>query len=361
MLITVATDGRIEAHDGCSESWGCLEDFMHASVHALLNQLIDYAGLFPPAKLPLEDALTNYLRYRKESPYAWILGRFVCPVGKLPELLALAKAHTEAPLLRLTALGQQSSDAAELEQQVARDMQAIQDFRHAWGAESVIDTYELALPKGTKTRQLGELVACIDERLLPGRVCAFLEIPMSATWTNDIETLALAISELDVFDDDQSAAEANSGQGGQMSLGLKIRCGGVSPEVFPSDEQVAFFLHRCARNALPWKATAGLHHPRRHRDKSLGLWHHGFLNVFVAGLLSMAHPLQEADLVEILADREGVHFRFENDRVSWRNWSCSTAQIEEFRTDGPSSFGSCSFEEPVDDLIAMGLLDADGA
>src|SRR5437762_2383275 len=104
---------------------------MHASVRALLNQIIDYAGLFPPAKLPLEQALNNYLRYKKESPYAWMLGRFVCPAAKLPELLTLAKGHADASLLSLTVLGTQSSQASEFAPQVVADVQRIEDFRRA--------------------------------------------------------------------------------------------------------------------------------------------------------------------------------------------------------------------------------------
>ena len=106
-----------------------------------------------------------------------------------------------------------------------------------------------------------------------------------------------------------------------------------------------------------WKATAGLHHPRRHWDANLKVWHHGFLNVFIAGLLAQIHPLTEADVVEILADRDGAHFRFGDDSLGWKNWSCTTQQIMELRITSATTFGSCSFEEPCEDLLAMGLLD----
>ena len=46
------------------------------SLRALLTGVIDYAGLFPPAKLPMDQALSNYLRYR-DGPDAWMLGNFV--------------------------------------------------------------------------------------------------------------------------------------------------------------------------------------------------------------------------------------------------------------------------------------------
>src|SRR5260370_12203250 len=118
---------------------------MRASVRAFLNQIIDYAGLFPPAKLPIEEALRIYLHERKTSPYRWMLGRFVCPTPRLQELLVLAKGHAAASLLHLTALGQQCSQASEFAASVQADVRLIEDFRGAWGQGAVIDTYEVAL------------------------------------------------------------------------------------------------------------------------------------------------------------------------------------------------------------------------
>src|SRR5437870_206137 len=64
---------------------GSRSDTMSASLRALLDQSIDYAGLFPPAKLPLDEALRNYARYRKETE-SWMLSHFVSPVERLAEL-----------------------------------------------------------------------------------------------------------------------------------------------------------------------------------------------------------------------------------------------------------------------------------
>src|SRR2546428_636422 len=105
---------------------------MFASVRAFLDQLIDYAGLFPPAKLPLEEALRNYLHLKKNSPHRRMLGRFVCPAARLQELSSLAKSHDEAALLTLTALGPQSSTLEDFFVQIATAIVAIQEFRCAW-------------------------------------------------------------------------------------------------------------------------------------------------------------------------------------------------------------------------------------
>ena len=57
---------------------------MSATLRVLLGSIVDYAGLFPPARLPLDQAVRNYLRYRSE-PESWMLGRFVLPAARLDE------------------------------------------------------------------------------------------------------------------------------------------------------------------------------------------------------------------------------------------------------------------------------------
>ena len=313
---------------------------MHASVRAFLNEIIDYAGLFPPAKLPLEEALRRYLRDRLASPHRWMLGRFVCPTPRLQDLLSIAKEHADAALLSLTALGQQCSQASELLPTFEADRRAIQDFRLAWGRQDVVDTFEFALPKGAEIESIGPRLARITAQLTEANLRGFFEVPFAATWASDVEKICQVLKTKPT-----------------LVTGLKLRTGGVMPEAFPSEAQIAFFIDRCRAANLPWKATAGLHHPRRHWDASVQLWHHGFLNVFGAGLLARTNSLSEGDVQEILADRDATHFRFEPERFAWKGWSCTTAQIVEFRTSSATTFGSCSFTEPCEDLIAMGLVD----
>lgn len=58
---------------------------MSRSLHILLDGLIDYAGLFPPASLSMEAAVANYERYRR-GPFSWALGRFVVQAERLGEV-----------------------------------------------------------------------------------------------------------------------------------------------------------------------------------------------------------------------------------------------------------------------------------
>jgi hypothetical protein len=309
---------------------------MLASVRTMLNQIVDYAGLFPPAKLPLEEALGIYLHERKTSPHSWMLGRFVCPTARLKELLPLAKSHPDAALLSVAALGKACSQMSEVYARVDEDRRAIEDFRQAWGQETVIDIYEVALPKEKPAAAVRDATDRIAKCL------TFVEPPRTPAWRNDLQDL---VNEIGLLRDNHDLA---------TSLGLKLRCGGLTAEAFPSDEEVACFINEC--EGFSWKATAGLHHPRRHWDVALQVWHHGFLNVFGAGLLARTNPLTYADIVAILADRGATHFRFEEDRIFWKDWSCTTEQIAAARVSGPTTFGSCSFAEPCDDLAAMGLI-----
>src|SRR5262249_38876805 len=75
---------------------------------------------------------------------------------------------------------------------------------------------------------------------------------------------------------------------GPGGLRAKIRTGGTPADAFPSPADVARFLSACIAARVPFKATAGLHHPVRGEhaltyapDSAVGIMH-GFLNVFVA-------------------------------------------------------------------------------
>src|SRR3974390_3223737 len=98
---------------------------MLASARAFLEGIIDYAGLFPPADLPLDQALANYLRYRRE-PESWMLGRFICPAGRLKELTIFQDEIAAAGPLRLAVLGRGGKDESEFLANLRLDMSEIQ-------------------------------------------------------------------------------------------------------------------------------------------------------------------------------------------------------------------------------------------
>src|SRR6478672_1809761 len=56
---------------------------------ALLTHLFDYAGVFPPAELPLDEAVAEWRRIRA-SDDAWLVNRFVARAGTEVDVEPLA-------------------------------------------------------------------------------------------------------------------------------------------------------------------------------------------------------------------------------------------------------------------------------
>ena len=147
----------------------------------------------------------------------------------------------------------------------------------------------------------------------------------------------------------------------QHGLRAKVRTGGVTADAFPSPDDLLRFLVRCVEQGVPFKATAGLHHPLRGEyaltyasDAPRGMMY-GFLNVFLAALL-----LREGHAAErvrpLLEERDSRAIVAAVDGISWNGLRVDESAIAAARAAFAGSFGSCSFEEPVQDLQALSLL-----
>lgn len=305
---------------------------MYATAQSLGEHLIDYAGLFPPAKLTMPDAVRHYARFLR-GPERWLLARFVCPTARLGELLAEARTAGLSDELRIAALGQATTTFDEFTAQLQRDVAVVEAFRHAWGRADAVDVLETPIPVAdVNGHRVIDGARIVGEAGLRG----FFEVPAAALGSDAVEALCSQL----------------------RGHGLKLRTGGLTAQAYPSEEQIAAFIVLCRRHALPWKATAGLHHPLRQRDAATGALMHGFLNVFGAGVLARVHPsLGEADLTAILRDANGAGFWFEDQRFGWNDWACSLDELREIRRRWLPSFGSCSIEEPFADLAALDMID----
>lgn len=326
---------------------------MTASLRALLAGILDYAGLFPPAQLPLDQAIRNYARYRQDAD-AWMLGRFVIPATRLPELEPFADEFF--PLgtrLDLSVLGQGSPAVAEFLMNWYGDMQAIDGLRQRLGDRVRITSIELKLPEAAPTDFPVSLVGgtfptvdnenMIDKENNAGLVC-FIEPGSSSTSRAALEHMFANIKD---WRTKPKHCEYP---------GLKVRCGGLEASAFPSAEQLAFAIAGCRDTDILLKFTAGLHHPIRRFDASVQTKMHGFLNVFGAGVLAHARTLSAEQLRPIIEDEDPASFRFDDERFHWKDLSATVAEIDRARRVAVSSFGSCSFDEPRDDLRALGLL-----
>ncbi|MCI0464106.1 MAG: hypothetical protein L0Z62_44805 [Gemmataceae bacterium] len=309
---------------------------MKASLRALLERVIDYAGLFPPARLPLDESIRNYARYRTE-PERWMLGRFICPAARLAELEPFAGLFAaDAPLV-VSALGRGGNTIEEYLDGVKADLQAIAALAQSHGERYRVDGLEVKLPAEWFRPSCRECaraaLLCEPASLLPPGMAVFLEADVQKDWRDQIEKVLRF-----------------------LSGGFKLRCGGLEAAAFPSVEQVALVLTQCLARGIPLKLTAGLHHPIRRFDASLQVTMHGFLNVFGSGVLAAASNLNEEQVQAILADEEPAHFVFTDSEFRWKEWAAPVSAIERARRERILSFGSCSFDEPRDDLRALGLL-----
>lgn len=246
-----------------------------ASLRALLSNLIDYAGLYPPAALDLTTAAEKYRCYMA-SPESWILNRIVLP--------SISRVDPD------------------------------------WRVTLLVETEPGPLPP-----QIETLETKAPRRLSLPTYC---EVPLDG-----IPEGAFA----------------------------KVRTGGLTPEAIPGSDYLADFLLEAAARRLPFKATAGLHHPIRslrpltYAVDAPQAVVHGFVNVFTAAAFAWYGAPREI-VLDLLNDVDPHAFSFQENEMTWRGRRLTASQVEDARRQFAHSFGSCSFDEPVSDLRDLGWL-----
>jgi hypothetical protein len=295
------------------------------AIAALLDGLVDYAGLFPPASEDMRPALESYGSYLESSDRK-ALGRFIVPLRRLKELeeaghdLFPRGAHTKP--WRLSVLVADDVHAA------GEEMLKF-NRRHSNKSAAghvVLDVVEL------KASTAAEIESQREE--LPSAFTPYFEIPSKGDLSPLVKALARAGSR------------------------AKIRTGGVTPEAFPPAEEIIDFIVACEGEAVPFKATAGLHHPIRgsyrltyEPESPVGKMY-GFLNVFMAATLVHAGESQDTALA-VLQEEDPLAFLFTDDAIIWRDKRIDADQIRASRAEFAISFGSCSFREPVDEIESL--------
>jgi hypothetical protein len=278
----------------------------------LLAGLIDYAGLYPPAALDMRTALRNYSTYAR-SKHSAALGRFLVDANRLPELRAIAADSPTLPPLSLIASPTTNWD--ELAALLHED--------------SSIDSIEI------KPAHSAEIEG-IASRIPPG-VATYFELPCGPDLSETLATI--------------------------QSLGarVKLRLGGLTADAFPPIPMLARTLQTLADRSLPFKATAGLHHPVRschpftYAPDSPSGFMHGFLNLAcAAALLYGGGDLSQATL--LLEEQDPTAWQVTPAAIAWRSYLWTTAELHALRESFLTCFGACSFTEPIEDLEALGWL-----
>ncbi|WP_380026165.1 hypothetical protein [Effusibacillus consociatus] len=313
---------------------------MQPSLRSFLEQLIDYAGLFPPASLPLEAAIHNFAAYRGSTD-AWMLGRFIMPASRLAELDRYAPIFSAESPLACAVLGRKSENASACREGLRADLEQVAVFCNRHGEDVEVKVFELPLPPAPPERGLLETIATETGGLGLQTFCE-VTVPFEDSWEQNMLTA------LDVIAAHNSAGEA--------VLGVKFRTGGVTAEAFPTPAQAAAVIVGCRDRRIELKFTAGLHHPIRMYRDEVGTRMHGFLNVFTAGMLAHVHNLDAAVTAEILADESPDSFSFTAEGLAWRDLTISVPEIARLRSTALRSYGSCSFDEPRDDLRGLRIL-----
>lgn len=293
-----------------------------------LHAIVDYAGLFPPASLSMEDAVRAYAGFFG-GPDRDLLARFVLPSSRLDEFSAAAAAHLPrgegAEPWRLSVTG--GNDAA-----AARDAALSFNCSHWNGSDAghaVCDAIELLV---TDTASVQKAVDTV-----PDFFQLFLEVPSSADPDGIIAAMA------------------------HTRAAAKIRTGGVTPEAIPSSEFVLRFLKLCRHYGVPFKATAGLHHavravyPLTYEHAAPVAEMFGYLNVFLAAAAVNEGAADEVAL-GILEEHDASRFVFDESGAAWGEFHVGSDRLMLTRAGFARSFGSCSFTEPVGEGKELGIV-----
>ncbi|MBC8203781.1 MAG: hypothetical protein H8E91_08130 [Planctomycetes bacterium] len=274
----------------------------------MLEGFIDYAGLYPPASLDMQSVVNNWSSFQQLDD-SWMLARLIIPASKLDEFKECAKdvlPSSEDEMWQLSVLLPPVS-SGKFESAV----QATIDFNmESCGAVANVVEF-----KASTTEEIDSAFSILHDDLFP-----FIELPIEEDPRGLIACLSGSIA------------------------GAKVRTGGVTPDLYPSSNQLARFIHSCAVAGQAFKATAGMHHPCQHKNETVGVLEYGFLSVLQATAAASIHNATVGEVENILNGSEPNLSAFKE------------SQLEQIRAELFNSLGTCSFEEPRNDLRKMGLL-----
>jgi hypothetical protein len=264
--------------------------------------LVDDAAIFPPGDAPLPEAVAAHVARRQEW-WADLVGPFVVTDQRLAEV---GQPLRVAVVVTGGAGG--IEPAARLAERKGHEVAGVE--------VALRDLDDLA---GNARRVAAATAACdVDD----DRVYVELpHVPDTGSWLRAADAVA------------------------EAGLRLKFRTGGLEASAFPAAHALARWIDAALDRETPFKCTAGLHHAVAQEDSETGFGHHGFLNVVLATVRAFdGAPV--GDVAELLGTRDAdalVSAARAEDLGRGRRWF--------------TSFGSCSVTEPLDDLLALGLLE----
>jgi hypothetical protein len=285
---------------------------------ALFAGLVDDAAVFPPGNASVPDAVRRH-RGHRTAWYAPLIGPLVVPDTELAAVCRVAAAtSTDSEPLAVSVVV--TGGAGGLVALARRDLPGLRVAAAEIGLRDLDDL----------TGNAQRVVAASAE--LDDDVTVYVELPFQHDgigqhgWPGVIEAVEAA------------------------GLLGKLRLGGLEPDAYPTPDQLAEQLSHLIEADLPFKATAGLHRawPNtvvNHAGRTLH--QHGFVTLLMAveALVDGADPEDAAELLRL--DDPGRIV------AALDGWDDATAARVRRRF---RSFGCCGVTDPVDDLVALGLL-----
>lgn len=290
--------------------------FTNKSSSSFFFKIIDYAGFFPPSQLPIEEAFYNFLYYQKQD-HRDILSKFICPVHHLQTIYDLC-IEKDASNISVIVVG----PAKDIENQM-HWMSMHNDSLSFSAAETKFNYREDSLVNFSRI---------INSDINLDTV--FLEPDCDSIDTSFI-----------LFLDKLSK---------NPSFGLKIRCGGSMAKAVPSVNFLSSLFVLCAERTIPLKFTAGLHHAVRYLNNNNHI-EHGFINVFLGSIAAYSGITDKAAISNMLECQNKHKFIFSDNGIEFNGFQISHSDIMKARQ-SVTSFGSCDFIQPIDDLKKMEIV-----
>ncbi len=290
--------------------------FLQRSSSLFFNKIIDYAGFFPPSQLPIEEAFYNFLDYQQEA-YNRMLSGFICPAKHLETIydLSMQKDVSNIPVIIVG---------------------SVQDIENQIDWMTVHNDILSFLVFETKFDYRQDRLTGVEKII-----------------NNDINFNTIFL-EPDIDLKDLRFISFLDNLSKNNSFGLKIRCGGAMAQIVPNEELLSKLFILCAERAIPLKFTAGLHHAVRHINNYNNI-EHGFINVFL-GAIAAYSGIKDEILISSIIECQNKHkFVFSDNGISFENIQIKGADIKKAR-ERVTSFGSCNFVKPIEDLINMELI-----
>lgn len=291
---------------------------MPPTPQALLHGLIDDAAMFPPGNAPVPQAIAAHHEHRR-APYAELVGPLLCGEQRLREL----RENAGNP--------QNAGDPLRIGLVVSGGAGAIGPaIQHASTPERVeVVAVEIALRDEDDLARNAERIVRALDLDLPADAVASIEVPRVRSGDPSMGWLAAL---------DEIAAAGHQ---------LKFRTGGEDADAFPSEQELAAFIDSALDRECPFKLTAGLHRAIRNTESGHAYEQHGFLNVLLA-TRALLDGVSSADAAGVLAGRDAEQLA--DELLSWDD-AVAASTRRWF-----ASFGSCSIDEPLTDLRALGLM-----